>query len=61
MAECLRKVNPSAQVEAVEAFYNASSSDEILARKPDFILDAIDNITAKCHLSRPPVAAWVFP
>lgn len=50
MAERLRKVNPNAQVEALEMFYNLNSSAEILARKPDFILDAIDNVTAKCHL-----------
>ncbi len=50
MADRLRKINPNAQVEAIEMFYNATTSDEILARKPDFIIDAIDNITAKCHL-----------
>jgi tRNA A37 threonylcarbamoyladenosine dehydratase len=50
MAERLRKINPGAQVEAISAFYNADTSVEILQRKPDFVLDAIDNITAKCHL-----------
>jgi tRNA A37 threonylcarbamoyladenosine dehydratase len=50
MSERLAKVNPSAKVEAIDSFYNLNSSEEILARKPDFILDAIDNITAKCHL-----------
>lgn len=50
MAERLKKINPSATVEAIESFYNLNSSEEILARKPDFILDAIDNVTAKCHL-----------
>lgn len=50
MGERLRKINPSAQVEVIEAFYNANSSSEILARAPDFVIDAIDNITAKCHL-----------
>jgi tRNA threonylcarbamoyladenosine dehydratase len=50
MSERLKKVNPSAEVEAIESFYNVNHADEILARKPDFIIDAIDNITAKCHL-----------
>jgi len=50
MADRLRKVNPAARVDAIEAFYNLNSSAEILGRRPDFILDAIDNITAKCHL-----------
>jgi tRNA A37 threonylcarbamoyladenosine dehydratase len=50
MAERLSKVNPSAAIEPMDMFYNLNSSDEILSRKPDFILDAIDNVTAKCHL-----------
>ena len=50
MAERLSKINPAAKIEAMEAFYNLNTSAEILARKPDFILDAIDNVTAKCHL-----------
>ena len=50
MAERLQKINPSATVEAIDKFYNLNSSEEILARNPDFILDAIDNVTAKCHL-----------
>lgn len=50
MAERLSKVNPASKVEAMDMFYNLNSSAEILARKPDFILDAIDNVTAKCHL-----------
>ena len=36
-------------------FYSAKSCDEILGaafagRAPDFVVDAIDNVTAKCHL-----------
>ncbi|MGZ3723830.1 MAG: tRNA threonylcarbamoyladenosine dehydratase, partial [Bdellovibrionales bacterium] len=50
MAERLAKVNPSAVIDSMDTFYNLNSSEEILARKPDFIIDAIDNITAKCHL-----------
>jgi len=50
MAERLRKVNPQAKVEALTLFYNKDTSAEILALKPDFILDAIDNLSAKTHL-----------
>ena len=53
----LRLINPSAQVEAKRAFYNAARSDEML-RAPDawgggnwdFVVDCIDNLTAKAHL-----------
>lgn len=50
MAERLRKINPQADVQAMPMFYNEEHSEEILARKPDYIVDAIDNLTAKCHL-----------
>ncbi|MBL7714282.1 MAG: tRNA threonylcarbamoyladenosine dehydratase [Bdellovibrionales bacterium] len=50
MAERLRKINPQAKVNAISEFYNADSSDLIFSYKPDFIVDAIDNITTKCHL-----------
>lgn len=50
MAERLQKINPQAQVQALPIFYNKDSSEEILAHRPDIIVDAIDNMTAKCHL-----------
>ena len=50
MAERLRKINPQAQIEVRAEFYNSETSDSILSLKPDFILDAIDNLTAKTHL-----------
>lgn len=50
MAERLRKINPQAKVNCIVKFYNFESADEIFATKPDFVVDAIDNITAKCHL-----------
>ena len=50
MAERLRKINPQAKVNVVAEFYNAESSESILGLKPDFIVDAIDNLTAKTHL-----------
>ncbi len=50
MAERIQKINPQIQVESMTLFYNAETSEEILSKNPDFILDAVDNITAKCHL-----------
>ena len=55
LAERFRKINPHAQVRALVKFYNETTSEEILgatadAPKPDFVIDAIDNVTAKCHL-----------
>jgi len=50
MAERLRKINPQAKVEALVKFYNEENSEAILSLKPDFVLDCIDNLTAKSHL-----------
>lgn len=50
MAERLRKINPQAQVEALPIFYNEENSPQIFSQKPDYVVDAIDNLTAKCHL-----------
>lgn len=50
MAERLRKINPQARVEALPMFYNEESAEQILGLQPDYIVDAIDNMTAKCHL-----------
>ncbi len=52
----LRTVNPQARVEAKRAFYNAGRADELLAppkdmgEQWDFVVDAIDNMSAKAHL-----------
>lgn len=50
MAERLRKVNPQASVTSIPEFYNEENSAKMLAVKPDYIVDAIDNLTAKAHL-----------
>ncbi len=50
MAERLRLVSPTATVDAVPKFYNAETSEELLAGELDFVVDAIDNLTAKAHL-----------
>lgn len=50
VAERMRKINPQAKVQELVQFYNQESSEMILASKPDYVIDAIDNLTAKAHL-----------
>ncbi len=50
MAERLRLVHPGARVEARVAFYEADVADAMLTPTPDYVVDAIDNLTAKAHL-----------
>lgn len=53
LAERLSNVNPKAIINGIQYFYNDRTSEKIL-RPPgqplDFVVDAIDNVTAKCHL-----------
>ena len=60
MAERLRLVHPTARIDALRAFYDATTRDLILggsseadssfAARPTWVLDAIDNVTAKLDL-----------
>lgn len=50
MAERLRLIHPAGEVIAVPQFYNAETSDALLEGEIDFVVDAIDNLTAKAHL-----------
>lgn len=56
LKERLALINPQAKVEAIRSFYNAERSDALLTPPwPghghfDFVVDCIDNITAKTHL-----------
>lgn len=50
MADRLKKINPQAKIESLPLFYSKDTSEQILDLKPDYILDAIDNLTAKTHL-----------
>ena len=45
-------INPDAWVDQVQAFYDPSTSPGLLSPRPDFVIDAIDNVTAKVHLLR---------
>ena len=50
LAERVRAINPDAWIDPVQAFYGADTSEAILSPRPDFVVDAIDNVTAKVHL-----------
>jgi tRNA A37 threonylcarbamoyladenosine dehydratase len=50
MAERMRQINPSADVRVMACFYSAETADAILSSLPDFVIDAIDCVTSKCHL-----------
>lgn len=50
LAARVRAINPDASVEAVQAFYDPETSPALLSPRPDFVIDAIDNVTAKLHL-----------
>ncbi len=54
LAERLRNVQPDVKIRPVPLFYDARISDVLLGGgelgPPDFVVDAIDNVTAKCHL-----------
>lgn len=50
MADRLRLIHPTGRVEARSTFYNAETSEALLADGADFIVDCIDNLTAKAHL-----------
>lgn len=50
LAERLQRINPQSQVEPIRLFYNDKTSERLLEDRPDFVVDAIDNVTAKCHL-----------
>jgi len=50
MAERIRAINPDCRVAAEQKFFNAQTGADLLARKFDFVLDAIDSVTNKVWL-----------
>ena len=46
----LLDINPDAQIEAINLFYLPESADQIDLTKFDYVIDAIDNVTAKLEL-----------
>ncbi len=50
MAQRLREINPEIEIEERHQFFTEKNAEEILADSPDFVVDAIDSVRAKCHL-----------
>jgi tRNA A37 threonylcarbamoyladenosine dehydratase len=50
LAERFKRINPNVQIECHQTFYNADTSPYLLADEYDYVLDCIDNVTAKLHL-----------
>jgi len=50
MAARLRDINPEAEIRPVKAFFSGDNAAELLATRPDYVLDAIDHFTAKAAL-----------
>lgn len=52
LAERMRLIQPQAEFVTVEEFYCAENAERLLPSegRPDFVVDAIDNVSAKMHL-----------
>lgn len=50
MAARLQDINPAAEIIPIKAFFTRDNAEELLTRRPDFVLDAIDHFTAKAAL-----------
>jgi tRNA A37 threonylcarbamoyladenosine dehydratase len=57
MAARCRDINPKLEVRALPLFYSAETSDQILDRRYDYVVDAIDNMATKVHLLETCVAS----
>ncbi len=49
-AERVHQINPACEVEICRTFINADTLPELLQTTPDYVVDAIDSLTAKCCL-----------
>src|SRR5690606_38715224 len=50
MANRMKQINPQAKIHSIPVFYNSDNQSEVFVQRPDYVIDAIDNVTAKCHL-----------
>jgi len=50
LAARLRSINPEAEIEGVADRFSPETCEGLMARGPDFIIDAIDHVTSKCFL-----------
>lgn len=50
MAHRIKLINPQCKIYCEQTFYNEKTSDRILSKKYDFVIDAIDLLIQKAHL-----------
>lgn len=50
MAERVRAIHPDCEVMGRAERYDAETSESLLGVPPDYVIDAIDLVTTKCHL-----------
>ncbi len=50
MAERIAQINPDCQVHLIDDFINADNQAEYLSRQYDYVIDAIDSLSAKASL-----------
>jgi len=50
MGDRMLQINPRLKVNAIQKFYNEEHCAEIFTKRPDYVIDAIDHVTSKCHL-----------
>lgn len=50
MAERVRSINPKTNLVTEQRFFDAANADELLSPRYDYVIDAIDNVTAKIAL-----------
>jgi tRNA A37 threonylcarbamoyladenosine dehydratase len=50
MKRRILEINPQAKVETIREFYSAANAEQLLNRKLDYIVDAIDTVSSKVNL-----------
>lgn len=50
LAERVQLIDPRLDVSVLPLFYGPATADRVLRSDVDFLVDATDNVTAKCHL-----------
>lgn len=50
MMERVKAINPDCEVVMLQMFYNEETSDQLFAHQLDYIVDAMDTVSAKIHL-----------
>lgn len=50
MSERMLEINPNAQIDTIKAFYTPETSEQFFSQQIDYIVDAIDTVSAKIDL-----------